>query len=82
MQLTIRKAILACSLLIYPTIGLSYVGPGLGTGAIALILGLLGSIVLALFAVFWYPIKRLLQRWKQKRAGESEPADEQSQAKD
>ena len=38
----------------------AYVGPGLGAGVLGVILGLLGSILLALFAVFWYPIKRAL----------------------
>jgi hypothetical protein len=38
----------------------AYVGPGLGAGALGVILGLVGSIFLALFAVFWYPIKRAL----------------------
>ena len=38
----------------------AYVGPGLGAGTIGVILGLLASIVLSLFAFFWYPIKRKL----------------------
>lgn len=40
----------------------AYVGPGLGAGVIGVILGVLGSILLALFAIFWYPIKRLFKR--------------------
>ena len=39
---------------------MAYVGPGLGLGAIGAILGILFSILLAVFAVFWYPIKRRL----------------------
>jgi hypothetical protein len=39
---------------------LAYVGPGLGFGAIAAILGVVFSVFLAVFAVVWYPIKRLL----------------------
>ncbi len=39
---------------------MAYVGPGLGLGAIAAILGVVFSIFLAVFAVIWYPIKRLL----------------------
>ncbi len=30
MQLVIRKWVLIVSLIVYPTIGLTYVGPGLG----------------------------------------------------
>jgi hypothetical protein len=38
----------------------AYVGPGLGAGTLGVIIGLVGSILLALFAFFWYPIKRIL----------------------
>jgi len=40
----------------------AYVGPGLGAGAIAVVLGIVGSVFLALFAVLWYPLKRLLRK--------------------
>ena len=43
---------------------MAYIGPGLGAGTIGVILGVLGSIVLALFAIFWYPIKRLMRKNK------------------
>jgi hypothetical protein len=36
----------------------AYVGPGLGLGAIAVILGIVISVVIALLAIIWYPIKR------------------------
>lgn len=42
----------------------AYVGPGLGAGTIGVVLGLLGSIFIALFAVLWYPFKRLLKKIK------------------
>ena len=35
----------------------AYVGPGLGAGAIGVILGLFASVLVAIFAIFWYPIK-------------------------
>jgi hypothetical protein len=38
---------------------LAYIGPGMGAGTLGVLLGLLGSVLLALFAFFWYPIKRL-----------------------
>ena len=37
---------------------LAYVGPGLGAGTLGVILGLVGSLLLALVAFFWYPLKR------------------------
>ena len=47
---------------------LAYVGPGLGLGAIAAILGIILSVFLAIFAVAWYPIKRLLGIGRKPRA--------------
>ena len=40
----------------------AYIGPGLGVGVIATVLGILGSIILAVFAVVWYPLKRLFKK--------------------
>ena len=37
---------------------LAYIGPGMGAGTLGVLLGLIGSVLLALFAFFWYPIKR------------------------
>jgi membrane associated rhomboid family serine protease len=45
----------------------AYVGPGLGAGTIGAILGIVGSIFLALFAVIYYPIKRFLKKRKAKQ---------------
>ncbi len=54
----------------------AYVGPGLGAGTLGVILGLVGSILLALFAFFWYPIKRVL--FSSKRAEEEDTSLEKS----
>ncbi len=45
-----------------PDAAFAYIGPGLGAGAIGVVLGVLGSIVLAIFAVVYYPIKRMIKR--------------------
>lgn len=42
----------------------AYVGPGLGLGTLAVIGGVIGSILLAIFAVLWYPMKRVLKKKK------------------
>lgn len=47
-----------------PVAAQAYIGPGLGAGALAAALGVVGSVVLGLFAVLYYPIKRLLRRRK------------------
>ena len=40
----------------------AYVGPGVGAGTVAVVLGVVGSIVLWLLALVWYPFKRMLRR--------------------
>ena len=42
----------------------AYVGPGIGAGTLAIVLGFIASIFLAIFAVLWYPLKRLLRKRK------------------
>ena len=42
----------------------AYVGPGLGAGTIGVILGIIGSLFIALFAIIWYPLKRLFKKKK------------------
>lgn len=88
MQLTIWRSVLAVSLVVYPMIGFAYIGPGLGAGALAALVGIIGSLLLALFAVFWYPFKRILKRRKKKQIIEdanekqaSELKEEDSQSK-
>ena len=47
-----------------------YIGPGLGGGIIAAVLGFFTSIFLALFAIIWYPIKQLIKKIKGKKSSE------------
>jgi hypothetical protein len=44
-----------------------YIGPGLGGGMITAILGLILSFLLAILALFWIPIKRVIQFIKNKK---------------
>lgn len=41
---------------------LLYTGPGLGAGVVATVLGIIGSMFLAVFAAVWYPMKRVYRR--------------------
>lgn len=50
------------ALVLTPTFAQAYIGPGVGVGAITAALGVVGSIFLALFAVIYYPIKRMLKK--------------------
>lgn len=54
----------ALALLLLPNPALAYIGPGVGAGAIGAVLGVIGSIFLGLFAILWYPIKRMMKRRK------------------
>ena len=45
-----------------PIAAQAYTGPGLGLGAVGVAFGLIGSILLAIVSVVWYPIKRLVRR--------------------
>ena len=42
----------------------AYIGPGIGGGVIAAVLGLIGVVLLALFGILYYPIKRMLKNRK------------------
>ncbi len=61
---------------------LAYIGPGLGAGTLAAILGVLASLFLALFAIFWYPLKRLLKKTKGKgkKRDDTDPPEERDKA--
>ena len=64
--------VLIMSVLFVPMAAHAYVGPGLGAGTIGVILGIIGSIFIAIFAIVWYPLKRLLKKNKQKKPGGQE----------
>jgi membrane protein implicated in regulation of membrane protease activity len=53
-----------------PAQAFAYIGPGLGAGAIGAVLGVLGSIFLGLFAILWYPVKRLMKKRKKGGPGD------------
>jgi hypothetical protein len=46
----------------------AYIGPGAGAGTIAVVLGVLAAIIMAFFAILWYPLKRLLKNRKVTKA--------------
>ena len=39
----------------------AYIGPGMGGGLIAAILGVIGAFLLALIGILYYPIKRMIK---------------------
>jgi len=69
-----RKLIITCCALGWMPISEAhaYIGPGVGLGAVGVVLGLVLSVVLALVGLFWYPIKRMMR--KSKPPVEQDPA--------
>ena len=45
----------------------AYIGPGVGGGTILAILGFLVAIIVGIFGLIWFPIKRLLKKNKKKK---------------
>jgi hypothetical protein len=79
MQRTVTPLLIATLILaLQPVAAMAYIGPGVGAGAIAAVLGVLGSIFLAIVAVVYYPIKRLLKGGKDKA---SKPASGEKTSK-
>ena len=48
--------------IIIPSPSYAYIGPGLGAGTLAAIVGFIFSIFLAIVGVIWYPIKRIYRK--------------------
>ncbi len=63
------------ALLVSATPSHAYIGPGLGLGAIGAVLGIVLSVFLAIVAIFWYPLKRMLGLGK-RRPNTAQPAAE------
>jgi hypothetical protein len=55
------KGVGALSLLLYTSAALAYIGPGLGTGAAAAILGIFAGLAMLVIGVIWYPLKKLIR---------------------
>lgn len=53
----------------------AYIGPGAGAGTIAVVLGILASILMAFVAIVWYPLKRLARGRKARREHAGEKPD-------
>lgn len=45
---------------------LAYIGPGLGLGLVASIIGLFFSIILFVVAIIWFPLRKLFKKNKDK----------------
>jgi len=62
-----NKSILFLSLFLLSLPSYAYIGPGMGGGAIAAIIGFFAAILLGLWGILYYPIKRALKNRKDKK---------------
>ena len=62
------KILVACALavLVQPLHAHAYVGPGLGAGMVAAVLGVAAGLLMLVVGIVWYPIKRLIKRFRKK----------------
>jgi hypothetical protein len=54
-----KKIVCVTLSMLFPLTAHAYIGPGLGSGVIGVVLGILTAIFLAMTALIWYPLKRL-----------------------
>ena len=62
-----NKSFLFLSLFLISLPSYAYIGPGMGGGVIAAIIGFFVAILLALWGILYYPIKRALKNRKDKK---------------
>ena len=70
MQIRVKQTIkIVFPILLLMTLPASaYIGPGMGGGVIAVVLGILAAIFMAIFGFIYYPIKRWLKRRKAEKS--------------
>lgn len=71
-----NKFILTAFLLVFSLNSLAYIGPGMSGGIFAAIIGFIGAIILGLWAVLFFPIKRMLNDRKNKKVFHKEPEND------
>jgi len=70
------KSILFLSLFLISSPSYAYIGPGMGGGVIAAIIGFFAAILLGLWGILYYPIKRALKNRKDKKMSLNGSSDE------
>ena len=57
----------ALGVIVYSPFAFSYVGPGIGAGALVAVLGTLFGLVMLLVGIVWYPIKKMIRYLRSKK---------------
>ena len=71
-----NKSIFFIFLLLISLPSHAYIGPGMGGGVIAAIVGFFVAILLGIWGVLYYPIKRALKKRKDKKVSFKDTNDE------
>ena len=71
-----NKSILFLSLSLISLPSYAYIGPGMSGGVIAAIVGFFAAILLGLWGILYYPIKRALKNRKDKKMSLKNSYDE------
>ena len=65
--------------IVLPNSALAYIGPGAGLSAVGTVVAVIGAILLLIVGFIWYPIKRVLRGWKEKKnTARIQPIDRKS----
>ena len=65
--LVMNKSILFMSLFLISLPSYAYIGPGMSGGVLAAIIGFFAAILLGLWGILYYPIKRALKNRKDRK---------------
>jgi hypothetical protein len=64
MKISLLIMIVALGALFFPWPVLAYLGPGGAITSIGALLAVIAGIIAAIFGFLWYPIRRLIRKWK------------------
>ena len=68
-----NKYIISIILIIVSFPSYAYIGPGMSGGILAAVIGFFAAILLGLFGILYYPIKRALKNRKDKKMLSKKP---------
>jgi len=70
MKIKLRNVAVCLSaiwLLAYAPVASAYIGPGLGAGAVTVVLGIISGLLMLVVGILWYPLKKLIRRFRPKK---------------
>jgi len=73
-QLSAYVTLIIFMVSLLPEPAMAYIGPGAGLTAIGAFLAVVVGLIAALFGFMWYPLKRLIRKWK-KRGHDTQAGD-------